>query len=510
MNLTLIGTGSGDGWPVPGCPCPSCTSSRSAGVLRGPTAALLDGVLLLDCEPGTPHAAERAGVDLTRVRQALGTRPGTALRWPTSSLGTPQLVAGDRLRLDDHDIRVLEAGGGGLVLDVTGPSGRLLWAPRTGPLPAATLDALRDAELDVVVLDETTGDGPAQHGHLGLDAFAAQVRRLREAGAVTDATDVVAVHLSHDNPPTPELPRRLAAWGARVVDDGASLGPRPDPPTDRRTLVIGGARSGKSREAERLLAAEPEVELRRHRLPRRARRRVGRAREAAPAASTLALVDHRDPRPGGTARDRRRTAARRLPDSVAHPGHGRPRGLGRRHAGPRRRRRLSATRWMPSRPRGVRPGAGWSPSPTRSVRESCPTRRQDGGSATRWVTSTRRWPPAPRTSAGAWRAGWCGCEGRRTPRVRHPHGPSGRGAGARGPTYGCRGDGAGAARRTGARARHRRRAPGSWSASVLRTCSAPPSASRCWRCSLGRSTSTASPTPPTASARGNPLHRRSP
>ena len=31
------------------------------------------------------------------------------------------------------------------------------------------------------------------------------------------------------------------------------------PPGIRRTLVIGGARSGKSREAERLLAAEPEV-----------------------------------------------------------------------------------------------------------------------------------------------------------------------------------------------------------------------------------------------------------
>jgi adenosylcobinamide kinase/adenosylcobinamide-phosphate guanylyltransferase len=78
-------------------------------------------------------------------------------------------------------------------------------------------------------------------------------------GAVTERTDVAAVHLSHHNPPTPELHRRLAAWGARVVDDGGALGSRPDQPPAVRTLVVGGARSGKSSEAERLLAAEVEV-----------------------------------------------------------------------------------------------------------------------------------------------------------------------------------------------------------------------------------------------------------
>jgi adenosylcobinamide kinase / adenosylcobinamide-phosphate guanylyltransferase len=75
------------------------------------------------------------------------------------------------------------------------------------------------------------------------------------------------VHLSHHNPPTAELARRLADWGARVVDDGTRLGASPHAAPEarhraeepRRTLVIGGARSGKSREAERLLAAEQEV-----------------------------------------------------------------------------------------------------------------------------------------------------------------------------------------------------------------------------------------------------------
>lgn len=86
--------------------------------------------------------------------------------------------------------------------------------------------------------------------------------RLRAAGGVGPATDVVAAHIDHGVPPGRELARRLAAAGARVVADGTTLivgeyHAVPDLP--RRTLVLGGARSGKSVEAERRLEAFPEV-----------------------------------------------------------------------------------------------------------------------------------------------------------------------------------------------------------------------------------------------------------
>ena len=296
MNLTVLGTGSADGWPNPHCRCASCGAARSAGALRGQTSALLDGELLLDCGPETPQAAQRAGTDLTGLRHVLITHahpdhcaPAFLLfrAWvtqgPLDVLGPPDVLEqarmwvapgspvrfvevrpGERHRLGRYDVRVHAAQHGAqdssVLYDVAGPGGRLLYATDTGPLPEATVAALGAAAFDVVLLEETFGDH-ATHGtdHLDLGSFPEQLRRLRAAGAVTERTDVVAVHLSHRNPPTPELARRLAAWGARVVDDGTTLGDRPRPAPAGRTLVVGGARSGKSAEAERLLAADAAV-----------------------------------------------------------------------------------------------------------------------------------------------------------------------------------------------------------------------------------------------------------
>jgi adenosylcobinamide kinase/adenosylcobinamide-phosphate guanylyltransferase len=300
MDLHLLGTGSADGWPNPFCTCASCSSERAAGRLRGQTSVLVDGQLLLDCGPETPRAAERLGVDLSRLRHVLITHPhpdhcspafllfrSWAGDGPLDVVGPPEVAeacrmwvapdspvrfrsvsAGDALRLGEYDVRVLDARHGepgtAVLYDVSTPRGRLLYATDTGPLPEETVEALRGATFDVVLMEETFGDFAQHHtDHLHLATFADQVRRLREVGALTHGTDLVAVHLSHHNPPTPELSRRLAAWGARVVDDGTRLTTHTThaaaAPSPSRTLVIGGARSGKSREAERILAAEPEV-----------------------------------------------------------------------------------------------------------------------------------------------------------------------------------------------------------------------------------------------------------
>lgn len=308
MSVRLIGTGAADGWPTPFCSCASCTAERTAGRVRAQAAALVDGRVLLDCAPSTPLAAERLGISLAEVGLVLHTHqhsdhfsPATLMyrswvnRSPLTVLGPPDVVEaaaqwlgpeepvtlcavqpGEALSIDGYTVRVLEAnhrtglgrdGAAECVLyDLTTPTGRrILYATDTGPLPVSTVDAVRDAAYDLVLLEESFGT-LLDHGtrHLDLATFPEQLRRLREVGAITERTEVVATHLSHHNPPTPELTRRLADWGAQVLDDGATVlgdpvAPAPDPAGPIRTLVLGGARSGKSVEAERILADASSV-----------------------------------------------------------------------------------------------------------------------------------------------------------------------------------------------------------------------------------------------------------
>lgn len=291
MRLTLLGTGAAAGWPSPFCDCASCGWARRTGVARAQTAALLEDDLLLDCGADVPYAAARLGRSLAGVRHLLLTHAHpdhtapAALLWrswagrsePLDVVGPPAAIElcqdwvgpadpvrftpaapGDHLTLGRYDVRALAADhpDGALLWEV---DRRLLYATDTGPLPVETLDAVTGAAYDVVLLELT---GIRAGDHLDEATFAAQLAELRRRGTVTAATRVVAVHLGDANPPGPELHRRLGLYGAQALPDGSVVevgapAARIDPP--RRVLVLGGARSGKSVEAERRLAAEPAV-----------------------------------------------------------------------------------------------------------------------------------------------------------------------------------------------------------------------------------------------------------
>ncbi|MFB6983914.1 bifunctional adenosylcobinamide kinase/adenosylcobinamide-phosphate guanylyltransferase [Streptomyces scopuliridis] len=252
MELTLLGTGAPAGLPRPHCPCAACATARGERA-RAATALLVDGVLLLDLTPGAALAAARAGHSLAGVRQVLLSHPhdGPAMELP-AGLPTAGRVADGRVLtlLSGHRVRAVPMDAPGTGYEVTASGGqRLLYLPPGGaPAGLASENGRASAPYDMVAAD-VVGRPDA-------------VARLRAAGAIGPDTDVVAVHLDHDVPPGAELDRRLAAAGARAVPDGTTLtvgAYHPVPEVPRRTLVTGGARSGKSWEAERRLASFPGV-----------------------------------------------------------------------------------------------------------------------------------------------------------------------------------------------------------------------------------------------------------
>ncbi|MER7980884.1 MULTISPECIES: bifunctional adenosylcobinamide kinase/adenosylcobinamide-phosphate guanylyltransferase [unclassified Streptomyces] len=248
MELTLLGTGAPAGLPRPDCPCAACASALGERA-RAATSLLVDGTLLLDLTPGAAFAAARAGRSLGGVRQVLLSHPhdGPAVEVPAALPQPGRVPDGRELALlTGHRVRAVPMDAPGTGYAVTGPDGlRLLYLP-PGGAPAG-LD--ENGGTYAMVLADVVGRP---------DALA----KLRAVGAVGPTTDVIAVHLDHDVPPGPELRRRLAAAGARAVPDGTTLdvGVYEDvPDVPRRTLVLGGARSGKSLEAERRLEAFPGV-----------------------------------------------------------------------------------------------------------------------------------------------------------------------------------------------------------------------------------------------------------
>ncbi|MFG1875922.1 bifunctional adenosylcobinamide kinase/adenosylcobinamide-phosphate guanylyltransferase [Sphaerisporangium sp. NPDC049003] len=206
MKVLLSGTAGPYGWPEPACGCASC--GRLSPGHRRPTAVVLDDVVRLSPPAGLPLAPPAS---LPKGYRMIVTPDGYAMSGP------------DR----------------GRVLHAVSPDDHC-----GSPSPSWAEEAYDLVLIDLLDHPERLGD-------------------LRRRGLVTARTHVVAVHLDHRLPSEAELDRRLSYWGAQMVDDGTILDTRLPAPAralaPRRVLVLGGARSGKSAEAEMRLIAEPDV-----------------------------------------------------------------------------------------------------------------------------------------------------------------------------------------------------------------------------------------------------------
>jgi len=357
MRITLLGTGAAAGWPHPFCGCASCAATAADGDVRAHTSALIDDVLLLDCGEDVPRSAVRLGVRLDRVTHLFVTHDhpdhatGAALlwrHWADGSPNTPPLhvfgpaaalamlapwlppdhpgvtftgvVAGDCVQAGRYVVRALAAdhdSAGAVIYDIADGVHRVLYATDTGP----QFNTPPGAAYDLLLLENTWGDRRPETGigHHDLATFATTIARLRRSSALGRASRIVPIHLGHGNPAPALLRSRLTAMGVELLPDGAiiTLNNPTESESDvvlpstsaspRRTLVIGGARSGKSLTAERLLAAEPSVVY------------VATARhDAADAEWDARIAAHRSRRPSGWSTIETTDLAAHLRDHEAH------------------------------------------------------------------------------------------------------------------------------------------------------------------------------------------------
>ncbi len=200
----MIGTGGASGWPLADCRCASCMLARTARLHRAPGRIRIDDTIEV--------------IAGQHIVEGTGFQSGPA-----------------------H--RIVAVPGG---WDVTGPDGaRLLLAAGPGQLPAPPPGT---QPFDIALLD--------------LLASPAELGRLRATGLVRQHTAVAALYTDHRVPTEREMARRCDFWGATAVSDGQLIGgvtPARVQPRPHRTLIIGGARSGKSTEAELQLSGEPAV-----------------------------------------------------------------------------------------------------------------------------------------------------------------------------------------------------------------------------------------------------------
>jgi adenosylcobinamide kinase/adenosylcobinamide-phosphate guanylyltransferase len=238
MDVQLLGTGGTEAWPRAGCRCARCGRGRAAGRSRAAALVVIDGKLRIGpTGPGSigSPAPPGEGHQVTQI-------PGG---WDVTAPDGGRLLAA--------------AAPWTAALDGLSPIGLSPGGP--SPAAAAPIGLSPGGAAPGGIIEPPAGAQPYDVALLDLTADPFQLGELRRRGLIRPGTAVAAWYVDDRVPGEGELARRCALWGASLPDDGDRL-PGPVPlaaPPPARTLVLGGARSGKSGEAELRLADEAEV-----------------------------------------------------------------------------------------------------------------------------------------------------------------------------------------------------------------------------------------------------------
>jgi phosphoribosyl 1,2-cyclic phosphate phosphodiesterase len=269
MRLLILGTAAAEGYPGIFCSCEYCSQARLLGGknLRFRSAMLVNQDLLIDFGPDIQASALRFSQSLWGVTTGLVTHAHSdhfylgnfgmradaftgKLPPPTLHLYGSRDVAGilnesfpDQtvIHLESHTVRAFESWQSGgytitayrafhavdsleaLFYSLEDGKHAILYATDTGSFPEDTRQALMGRSFDVIILEETMGEGNYEQ-HLGFDSFLEQVEWIHAVGLLRPGGRVIATHFSHSgNPLHTELEVIFRPYEVEVAFDGMEI-----------------------------------------------------------------------------------------------------------------------------------------------------------------------------------------------------------------------------------------------------------------------------------------------
>lgn len=269
MNLLFLGTAAAEGFPGLFCNCETCREARALGGRdrRLRSALLVNDDLLIDFGPDLLASSQRFNRSLWGLRTGLVTHahedhfypmnfhmraptftarqplPTLALYAPADALAIlrqayPDL---DILHLEAHDVEPFENWESGgykitsyqayhavgkfqcLFYSVDDGQHSFLYATDTGDFPDSTWQALTGRSFDVIILEETIGEGEYSQ-HMNFEHFLEHTRRFRAKGMLRPGGRIIAHHLSHSwNPTHTRVEAVLGPHGVEVAYDGMEV-----------------------------------------------------------------------------------------------------------------------------------------------------------------------------------------------------------------------------------------------------------------------------------------------
>jgi len=269
MRLLFLGTAAAEGYPGIFCRCNNCTQARLLGGrnIRFRSALLVNEDLLIDFGPDLLASAMRFNQSLWSVTTGLVTHTHSdhfytgnfgmrgdfftgKLPPPTMHLYGPRDVTNiledtfpdlKAIHLESHFVTAFDNWKNGrytitayrafhamesleaVFYSVEDEQHSILYATDTGSFPEDTRQALMGRSFDVIILEETMGEGSYEQ-HLGFDSFFEQVQWIRSAGMLRSGGRVISTHFSHSgNPLHEKLEAIFNPHDVEVAYDGLEI-----------------------------------------------------------------------------------------------------------------------------------------------------------------------------------------------------------------------------------------------------------------------------------------------